>query len=224
MKTLSFSLCAVLIVSMLLTVAFILYEAGQLKKNYEYKSDVDIIFTFGATRGRIAHSRELFSANDQSLWIISDPYWNLLSRGMATKEDMLNARTISDVNSTYEEVKELVAVLPDFLEEFDKPNKDISIGLVSDRFHLRRIQVLSERYLSEFGLSIYYLPVSETHSRKFITQAVFNKWYTNGMLIKEIMKIILYRFRSYLVIPSLGPDCSFKIYRTYCEKKGLIPG
>lgn len=118
---------------------------------------LDVIFTFGGENERVAYSRKLLQQFPDAHWLLSD-YHHLFSH-ILQRDGFTMARvsfldtstnTLSEVNG----LKDWISGHKDSLAQ-----KHLSIGLVSNPLHMRRIKFMTQTVFHDTSIHIYYLPV-----------------------------------------------------------------
>jgi len=155
--------------------------------------DLDIIVTFAGERERVAYSRELSAKFPKSFWILSD-YKNGYSRLLRKSNfDMSRVHIVDTCQNTVSEIDAVKKWIKNNQQKF-KGKSQISIGLVSSPYHMRRIQLIVKNQFKNDIYRFYYLPVPL--ERYNWTAKMFKYWWSTGSVsravISEFQKIIYF--------------------------------
>lgn len=161
---------------------------------------LDALFTFGGEDSRITYSRSLFLKNPQAIWVISSDNKKLIRT--LGKEGLDTARIIlvDTCSSTNSEISFLNNWIAEFIKKraetaYDKkfshaPDKtDLpEIGLVSNWYHMRRIQLTASRKIPKKLCLVSYcsVPLSKNEltristtwwKDKIVSSIVYSEWW-----------------------------------------------
>jgi hypothetical protein len=174
---------------------FYIFHAGMnLLHSSSIPSDIDVVVTFAPIEIRYEYSRELREEYD-SHWIIGDPGHLVSRKAIIGEADYNNATLITDSYSTYSEIVEIRKIL----DNISIAENNISIALVSSHFHMRRIKMLTERYLNSANFNIHYLPVPDDMYEPYLKSSAYESWWKHKDLQIEAFKNLLYELRVYRV-------------------------
>lgn len=154
---------------------------------------LDLIFTFAGEHVRVSYSKELTIRYPDTHWILSD-YKNGYSRLLRKSNyDMSRVYIVDTCQNTVSEID----AMDDWIKNHEKllhNKKQLSIGLVSSPYHMRRIQLMVRRHFKKQGIKFYYLPVPL--KRYSWTDDMLQHWWNTSsvsrVVISEIQKIIYF--------------------------------
>lgn len=155
--------------------------------------NLDLIVTFAGERERVAYSRELSTKFPKSFWILSD-YKDGYSRLLRKSNfNMSRVHIVDTCQNTVSEIDAVKKWIRNNQQKF-KDKSQISIGLVSSPYHMRRIQLIVKNQLKNDSYRFHYLPVPL--ERYNWTNKMLTYWWRTGSVsravISEFQKIIYF--------------------------------
>lgn len=192
---------------------FLFFKIGTLLAvNDPVPQRLDVIFTFGGENERVSYSRKLMQQFPDAHWVLSDYYHffsHILQRdGFAmTRVSFLDtcANTLSEVHGLWDWIAghedSLYKSKNTLVREtsgLNKPPVTLSVGLVSNPFHMRRIKFMAQTVFSNTPVTLYCLPVplDQYHWK---SQDVLFWWQsktTRSWVLSEIGKLLAFWFFS----------------------------
>jgi uncharacterized SAM-binding protein YcdF (DUF218 family) len=187
-----------LLVPVVLVIATILLlrNAGiYLLVNDPLPKKLDLIFTFAGENARNHYSENLLQQYPDAHWLLSDykdGYVRILRRDSF---DMSRVTIVDTCKNTFSEVLALKEYLQvsgeNILREHQKP---LQIGLISGPYHMRRIQMMTQKAIRSSDFNIYYLPVPL--DKYNWTREMFKIWWKSPVyevVSTETLKIVYFR-------------------------------
>ncbi len=173
---------------------FLLLNMGRwLMINDPIPEKLDLIVTFAGEQQRVAYSRELSMKFPQSFWLLSD-YKNGYSRLLRKSNfDMSRVHIVDTCQNTVSEIDAFAKWIKKNQQRF-KGKSQISVGLVSSPYHMRRIHLIVKKQFKNSNFSFHYLPVPL--ERYKWTNKMLKYWWRTGSVsravISEFQKIIYF--------------------------------
>jgi uncharacterized SAM-binding protein YcdF (DUF218 family) len=191
-----------------LFVLFILKNAGDwLLISDPVPENIDIIVTFSGSPLREIYSRTLYKQFNKPLWIVNGIDWILDGK---TREQYFNTllldtidtntvlwvdtckKTLSEINSFRQWLNELYSeknnLVLSSLQNRNINKRQLSVALVSNPEHMRRIRMMVSKLIDNKNVHFYYIPVP------FAINWEPRNWYSNWWLHITTIKKISYEY------------------------------
>lgn len=156
---------------------------------------LDLIFTFAGENARNHYSEKLLQQYPDAHWLLSDykdGYVRILRRDSF---DMSRVTIVDTCKNTFSEV----LALKEYLQQSgENPLREhhgpLQIGLISGPYHMRRIQLMTQKAIRSGDFNFHYLPVPL--DKYNWTAAMFKTWWKSPVyevVSTETLKIVYFR-------------------------------
>ena len=161
---------------------------------------IDVVFTFAGENSRMAYSRELMGRFPEAHWVLSEnlhQYSRILER---EGFDMSRVTPVDTCTNTLSEVNGLADWVrgrrgSDAARARAVKAEPISIALVSNPYHMRRIHCMVDNVFRGDSLRFFYLPVPRGRYR-WAASADSKYWWqskvTRSWVESEVAKLFLF--------------------------------
>jgi hypothetical protein len=173
---------------------------------------LDVLFTLSGEMTRLQYSKELFAKGRVSFWLLSFPNKKIMD---TFQKDGLDTARIGIVDSCANTRSE-IAFLKQWLmtgprsrrflrqENGQDSTKKVNVGIVSNWYHMRRIQLIVETQIRKGLFTSFYLPVPNTYDtyrdrhkswwrQKTVREIVYSEWKKNIYYLFSHPQLIGYR-------------------------------
>lgn len=191
---------AVALLCLLLIAVYALLRLGEWLTPADTLPDrIDLVVTFAGDSRRVNYSKHLMERYPNAHWLLSD-YKNGYGRILKNKNYAMGRVSVVDTcKNTLAEIYATAAWIDDRASEHTS-EQPLSVGLVSSPYHMRRIGLMANRYLSGAGVTCYLLPVP---LKKYKWEKkTFQYWWRNksiaSITLSELTKIGYFLLTGYL--------------------------
>jgi len=180
------------------SVAYIVHAGNNLYVIGVMPNQIDVVATFAPVPARYDYSRRI-RKQFESHWIINDPDSIVVNQGIISDSDYYNSTVISNSYSTYQEVIHIGEILHKILQSRTSATQPVSVAFVSSAYHMRRIKMLTDRYVSSDQLTISYLSVPYDQYEEEVEPGNRYLWFKSRTLRMEALKNWVYYIRFYKI-------------------------
>lgn len=168
-------------------------------------SSLDVLFTLGGEDSRFVYSKELYARYPRAIWLISYPSATIVRALKTEGFDTSRIAVVDTCQNTRSEIAFLKKWLSLSFSSMRRPGAlgaatarttsgdSLTIGIISNWYHMRRIKVIVDRQLPKGAYSLYYLPASITTDPYRYS---YKKWWqqkaVRSIVCLEWEKILLY--------------------------------
>ena len=165
---------------------------------------LDALFTFGGEDTRVTYSKSLFLKNPHALWVISSDNKKIIQTLGKNGLDTTRILLVDTCSSTSSEISFLNNWISGFIKKregtagdkkFSQDPALPEIALVSNWYHMRRIQLIASRRIPKKLCMVSYCSVPLSNNELAILR---NKWWNtkavSWIVYSEWRKILYYQF------------------------------
>ena len=165
---------------------------------------LDALFTFGGEDTRVTYSKSLFLKNPHGLWVISSDNKKIIQTLGKEGFDTSRIFLVDTCSSTSSEISFLNNWIAGFIKKRegtagDKKVSQVSalpeIALVSNWYHMRRIQLIASRRIPKKLCMVSYCSVPlSNHELAILSNKWWNTKAVSRIVYSEWRKILYYQF------------------------------